>query len=507
MTLLVTQGCAALQQQTAQRPAVEQWDVFELSLPGPADGNPFRDVQLSAQFTNGSETLTVPGFYDGNGTYRVRFSPPKQGAWTYKTTSNRPELADKQGAINATAPTGDNHGPLLVHKTFHFAYADGKPYYQVGTTCYAWTHQTEELQEQTLKTLADAPFNKMRMCIFPKSYAYNANEPANYPFVRNADATFDLTRFDPANWQHLEKRIADLRKLGIEADLILFHPYDRWGFAKMDDATDDYYLRYAIARLSAYRNVWWSLANEYDFMVPAIRPNQRGIKQVEDFDRFYSILEKEDPYARLRGIHHAAVMYDHTKPVVTHASIQHRDVTKVIEWREKYKKPIVVDECRYEGNISQSWGNISGPAMLRQFWIGTVCGGYVGHGETLRHPEDILWWAKGGVLHGQSPLRIGFLRKQMESLPYTEMTPSRPDPDVLVLSKPGEVYLVYALKAGATMKLTLPGDRDYTVEALDTWEMKTEPLPPAKPGEFTATATRADYLLRITVPAQSKAPR
>ncbi len=32
----------------------------------------------------------------------------------------------------------------------------------------------------------------------------------------------------------LRARIAALRDLGIEADIILFHPYDRWGYATMD---------------------------------------------------------------------------------------------------------------------------------------------------------------------------------------------------------------------------------------------------------------------------------
>ncbi len=76
------------------------------------------------------------------------------------------------------------------------------------------------------------------------------------------------TRFNPAFFRHLEKRVGQLRELGIEADLILFHPYDKghWGFDRMDAAADDRYLRYVVARLAAYRNVWWSLANEYDFM-------------------------------------------------------------------------------------------------------------------------------------------------------------------------------------------------------------------------------------------------
>ncbi len=476
---------------------VEQWDVFELALPGPAVGNPFVDVTLTAQFTCGPDTLTVPGFYDGAGTYRIRFSPPQPGAWAYKTSSNAPQLDAQSGSVTATKPTGSNHGPVRVYKTFHFAYADGTPYYQVGTTCYAWTHQPEDLQEQTLKTLAAAPFNKLRMCIFPKSYTYNTNDPPNYPFVYGADGKFDLTRFDPANWRHFEQRIADLRKLGIEADLILFHPYDRWGFAEMDKAGDDRYLHYAIARLGAYRNVWWSLANEYDFMIPPLRAGQKGNKTVEDFDRFFSILQKEDPFDRLRSVHYAAKMYDNTKAWVTHASIQNRDLTQVIAWREKFQKPVVVDECRYEGNISSSWGNLTAPQMVQQFWIGTICGGYVGHGETLKDPNDILWWSKGGVLHGESPQRIAFLRKTMEALPYVEMTPARADPNVLVLAKSGSVYMVYAIKAGP-IKVQLAGDRDYAVEALDTWNMKTEALGTVKPGEYNITAPRADYLLRIT---------
>jgi hypothetical protein len=481
---------------TAATPTVEQWDAFEVALPGPTDGNPFTDVKLSAEFSQGSTEITVPGFYDGEGVYRVRFAPPSQGPWTYITRSNSPPLNGQKGDLIAAAPTGSNHGPVHVLDTFHFAYADGKHYFQVGTTCYAWTHQPDDLEEKTLDTLSKSPFNKLRMCIFPKSYTYNTNDPVNYPFVRGADGKFDFTRFDPGNWQHFERRVADLRRLGIEADIILFHPYDRWGFAEMDKESDDRYLRYAIARLSAYRNVWWSLANEYDFMIPPLRKGQRGNKTVGDFDRFFSILQSEDPFDRQRSIHYAAKMYDNTKPWVTHASIQNRDLTQIIGWREKFQKPIVVDECRYEGNIPKSWGNLKAPEMVHQFWVGTICGGYVGHGETLLDPNDILWWSKGGALHGQSPPRIAFLRKTMEALPYWEMTPGKLDANVFVLAQAASIYLVYATKAGP-IKLTLPGDHPYSVDSLDTWNMTSEPLKKVEPGEFTFTAPRDDFLLRI----------
>ena len=76
-------------------------------------------------------------------------------------------------------------------------------------------------------------------------------------------------------------------------------------------------------------------------------------------------------------------------------------------WRDTWRKPVIFDECKYEGNIPQRWGDISAQEMTRRFWLGTVYGAYVGHGETYLNEKDILWWSKGGVLHGESPKQIG----------------------------------------------------------------------------------------------------
>jgi hypothetical protein len=77
------------------------------------------------------------------------------------------------------------------------------------------------------------------------------------------------------------------------------------------------------------------------------------------------------------------------------------------------------------------------------------------------------------------------------------MKPARIGETAVALSKPGSVHLVYALKEGP-IQLQLEGDRDYTVEAIDTWNMTVQPLDAAKPGEFKIDAPRADYLLRLT---------
>jgi hypothetical protein len=424
-------------------------------------------VEVGATFRQGHRSVQVNGFYDGEGTYRVRFMPDEQGTWSYKTTSSPGGPAVVSGTFVCTPAAATNHGPVAVTRTRHFAYADGTPYLPFGTTCYVWNHQGESLEGTTLETLRHSPFNKIRMCLFPKHYLYNENEPPYHPFEPGPSGP-DVSRFHPPFFHHLEQRIEDLRDLGIEADLILFHPYDRWGYATLGADADDSYLRYVVARLGAYRNVWWSLANEYDLMD----------KQTADWDRLFRVVQTSDPYGHPRSIHNCRGFYDHTRPWVTHASIQHSDLVRVTEWMEAYGKPIVVDECCYEGNIPRTWGNISAQEMNHRIWEGTLRGGHVGHGETYLDRQDILWWAKGGKLHGQSPPRIRYLRSVLaEAPPYLVYTDrfSRHYP---ALSSGLEYFLVYfGNRQPAEAEIPLPEGLRYTVDVIDTWEMRARRLP------------------------------
>ncbi len=462
---------AARAQTTTDR--VERWGIYEVPLRGPAEGNPFIDVNLSAEFTHGEKTIKVSGFYDGEGVYRIRFMPDELGEWTYATKCKDRELDGKSGRFTCIPPGKGNQGPVRIKNIYHFAYADGTPYYQFGTTCYAWIHQTQELQQQTLGTLAKAPFNKLRMCVFPKNYAYNKNEPSLYALEKDPSGKFDWTRFSPAFFRHLEKRVKDLGELGIEADLILFHPYDegRWGFDRMDAATDRHYLRYVVARLSAYRNVWWSMANEYDFM---------KYKKPSDWDDFFQIVQQSDPYNHFRGVHNGLRWYDHAKPWVTHASIQSGDLQNAKEWRRRYNKPVIDDECQYEGNIREPWGNISAQELVHRFWLGTVVGCYVGHGETYVHPNDILWWSKGGVLHGESPSRIAFLRKLVEDGPPVGLEPVEGSWEWNAYAagrKGDDYYLAYfGVHQPVEARLPLAEAFEYKAEVIDTWNMTITPI-------------------------------
>lgn len=447
-----------------------------LELTGPTHGNPFVDVDLTAVFRHDQASVTVGGFYDGQGKYKVRFLPPAAGPWTVEIKSNARSLHGVRAEFDVAE--GSSRGPVRVSGTHHFAYADGTPYKPSGTTVYAWTHQDDPLQEQTLTELVRSPFNKLRMCLFPKDYLYNENEPERFVFERSNDDSWDTTRFDLGYFAKLEERIQQLDAAGIEADLILFHPYDRWGFSKLGKAADDRYVKYVVRRLAAYPNVWWSLANEYDLVTS---------KQPEDWQRIGKLVATEDHANHLLSNHNWVELFDFDSDWVTHCSIQTGEqhlAEKVGEWRRKYAKPVVIDECGYEGNLDQGWGSLTAQELVRRFWEATIAGGYATHGETYYSPGDIIWWAKGGKLIGESPARIEFLNRVVAESPTKRLDPLPSDWDSISGGVENEYILVY-FGAGqpAFRNITIPAGMRAHIDVIDTWDMTINELP----GTFEGT--------------------
>ena len=71
------------------------------------------------------------------------------------------------------------------------------------------------------------------MGVFPKDYPFNVNAALHAIFEAGPDGKEDFDRPNPLAFRHFEAQVGALRDLGIEADIIIFHPYDRWGYANM----------------------------------------------------------------------------------------------------------------------------------------------------------------------------------------------------------------------------------------------------------------------------------
>lgn len=497
---------------------IERWGVFEIALKGKADGNPFTDYSIEGTFQNDNETVTVHGFYDGDGTYKVRFMPSYEGEYTYRISGS---FSDEQteGAFLAVKPTGSNHGPVRVHNQYHLAYEDGTPHYSFGTTCYTFDMQKEELVENTFKELEKGYFNKMRFCIMPKHYDYCLYDPIMFPYEGTPmDASvltrenfylyngapegnhWDFKRFNPAFFQIHDRVIERLMAMGIEADLIIFHAYDRWGFSKMSMEENLLYIRYVTARYGAYRNVWWALANEYELL---------GHLTVDDWERMAEELVSHDPYHHLASIHNCEAFYDYSKPWITHCSCQRCDHYRTTEYtddmRQQYGKPVVWDEFGYEGDFPHCWGNFTPEEIVRRSWEAILRGGYAGHSETFLSDDMIIWWCHGNKLKGESAERFKFMREFLEDVPGCglKLGKLRDDyhfqwDDKVAIPEEKEYegdyyFFYYSLWRPTFRQIWVDDETEFDVDVVDTYHMTITPAGRHK-GRFDVPLPGRQYM-------------
>ena len=219
---------------------MRQYETFELTFTGPEPEGSRALADVKAEFTLSGKTTEVKGFYAGAGLYKVRYYPADAGKCCWKVwgvvsgegeemcePADVQKAADGVGGARQKAP----HGMVRV-EGMHFRYEDGTWYRPFGTTVYAMVHQEKDLVDTTMETLRRSPFNKVRFCVFPKHYDFNHNDPVHYPFEKT-DGKWDVHKPVNAYWEALEARIRELDEMGIQGDLILFHPYDRWGFSEL----------------------------------------------------------------------------------------------------------------------------------------------------------------------------------------------------------------------------------------------------------------------------------
>jgi len=127
------------------------------------------------------------------------------------------------------------------------------------------------------------------------------------------------------------------------------------------------------------------------------RGQRVGLLQDEDgtdFERFGEIIAKNDPYKHLCSIHNQKTFFDHSKPWISHVSVQNDMPDNAPPYIRKYAKPVVFDECRYEGDIPEGWGDITAVRLVGNFWKTLVEGAFCGHGETYLNAKEELWWSK-----------------------------------------------------------------------------------------------------------------
>lgn len=469
---------------------LRQYEIFEWTLKVDVVGidNPFAQ-SLKATLAGPDGEKRLDGFYDGDGVFKIRYMPRNQGIYSLITRSVLPALDGQCVEFEVEKAAEGNHGPVEPDG-MRFRHADGQSFFVMGTTAYVWHHRPAEIRGQTLEEFSKYGFNKIRMLFFPKHYTGGHNaidvsyEPPCYPFEGKPGA-FDFSRPNVEYFREYEDRLRELDERGIIADTILFHPYDfgHWDIdVGMDEDQALFYLRYLIARIAAFKNVWWSLANEYDIkMLPDKKTMVVGY-DVRDWDVIGEFIKARDPSSHPISCHNIPFGQIYPdRPWMTHVSYQHPDTyTVMLELQTQYKKPVINDEYQYEGNTPDDWGNNDGELEVERHWRSVMACGYATHGEAfIRDNNRDIFWAYGGDMIGESAKRLRFLKDLVTSLPLDEMKRDFVCGDGMnyyALRKDYDLYMIFIRHAIPGKSLWI-GDRtasqkgvSYTLTEYDAWK-------------------------------------
>lgn len=454
-------------------PVVDAYDFVEvtLNISSPDVKNPFMDAAVTGQFGKAGENqrTAVEGFCDSadGSVFRVRFMPSTPGEYTYSINYREGAFEWKHtGSFRAS--DGHRRGPIRVDPKYpwHFIWeGTGEHYFFNGTTAF-WLmgFQEERVIDYSVERLHQLKVNRLRVLLDGSANQY-WGEPVvqgpNFammlrPWIAERPASFDdpgndFTRFNIPYWQKWERMLRFAR----ERDVIISVVQDistHNAMAPAGSEDERRYLRYAVARLSAFSNITYDLGDDLDSFRDEKWAHETG-----------TLIESWDPYKHLATSHPVhRENQDRASAWFGFTSIQnwsHEQHALMLEEREIQKKtgriiPQTNEEYGYEDHYPR-WAAIppgaSADTLRQMAWDIAMAGAYGTAGESARRGTNVWPDQGGGWINGRGDdtqtmfKGYGHMVDFFTSFEWWKTEPH----DELVnngaycLAKPGEIYAVY----------------------------------------------------------------
>lgn len=446
---------------------VAKWQPYDFEFKSTTEpSNPFT-VNFSADITgpNGIK-LNLPGFYNGNKIWKLRFSPTKEGTWTITTRSDESSLNNQRTKLLCIKNKNPKmHGGLLVDpkNKQHFIYEDGTHWFPNGYEAnWLWALDESDNTLPTLNPFLDKLVNYRFNFVLINAYCYDTRwragkteaedygPPSTYPWGGNNKAP-DFTRYNLAYWQHYDAVIEALYKHGIVAH-IYFKVYNKEvNWMKNSTPDDDMYFKWIIARYAAYPNMIWDLAKEANY--------EKSVEYKLDRLKF---IRSTDPYKRMLTVHTDIATYDKGvyNNVIDFRSHQeqsnHLHATTLKQLAQN-PWPVFNVESGYEygpkGRTDKTYNRVDSPEETVKFiWEVQMAGGYNAYYYT--------YTAWDVMRTKETPPGYAYLKNFADFFTKTKYWLLKPA-DTLVstgycLANTGKEYVIYQDKA-IPFTLTLKG--------------------------------------------------
>lgn len=470
--------------------------------------DPFNQVTLDAIFTdpNGRE-LRVPGFWDGNNLWKVRYSSAVLGTHHFRSVCSETDdkgLNGVTGKVEVQAYKGKNlllkHGALRVaDDKRHFAYADGTPFFWLGDTW--WMGLTKRLAwPDDVKTLAaersKKGFNVIQIVagLYPDMPAFDerGENEAGFPWEQ------DYISIRPEYFDAADRRIMFLAEQGLVPCIV-----GTWGYhlPLLGEDKMKKHWRYLIARWGALPVVWVAAGETTMPYYLSTTKDTDKERQKKEWTGIMRYMHETDPFNRLITTHPSRT----ARASVTHPTVLDFDMHQtghgapvpstaalaLKSWRDRPIMPVISGESSYEA-LEIPFDNpkpIPAAAVRQAFWAHTINTGFAGH----TYGANGIWQVNGREhAYGASPhggnwgttpwneamrlpgsAQVGAAKRLIESLPLWNRLEPRPE---LVASDSAKVAplcaaagdqlrVVYILAPGTVKLRSLIAGARYTA----TW--------------------------------------
>jgi len=239
------------------------------------------DVEFRAVFNfENKESISVPGFYNGNDEFVIRFNPEKIGKYTFQVNSDQKDLNGLSGQVISKAQSSLTKLPKIQIDSKNpqkFAYQNDKPYFALAFELdwlFALDYPQNNIltqSKQIIESIKSNGFNQVVMNV----YAYNVGWPVakdvpaqydykkpNYSVFKGTNESPDFTELNIDFFKNLDRKIQLLHENGLASHLMIYVWNKKVNWPKMYSKEDNQYFDYIIKRYQAYPNIIWDVSKE-----------------------------------------------------------------------------------------------------------------------------------------------------------------------------------------------------------------------------------------------------
>ena len=473
VTMLVACGLVPVSIHADETVSVACWRPHDFSFTASRDSeesihNSVNCFRLAITGPDG-KSFTIPGFYDGPGTWRIRVAPTSEGEWSLTTTSDVPELHGKTASFSCVKnPNPNINGVLRVdpNHPHHFVFADGKRFFMQGYE-YDWLWALDMGKpgiptiQQSLDLLPST--DSTTSFLIPTHTIRSGGRVRAVPTTMAHQNSFlgkevmillIHSRMNLDYWQHYDRVMAAMMERGIQAHILIKVYNKAVTWPEKGSPEEMMFFRWIIARYAAYPNVIWDFSKEAHLEKDLVY-KQNCLKAIREMDPYHHLVTVHDDDAA-----NDSGSYDELTDFRTNRhhgnSTSNRKNSnrigsnhdKILAQRNRRNWPVANVESDYEygpGGLNDKTfgGAMTAEVTMRTLWDIAMAGGYTGYYYT--------YTAWDVVRPLDQPRGYAYMKHFGEFWRGTEYWKLEPS-DQLVsdgycVANPGQEYVAYQSKA------------------------------------------------------------